>query len=259
MGKTTGIEWADATWSPWMGCAKVSAGCKNCYMFRDQKRYGHDPNVIRKAKTTVLDPVKWKAPRTIFVCSWGDFFHEDVDSEWRREAWEIMKRCLQHTFLILTKRPENMLGMMPAGWVEGQWKYFRHIWLGVSAENQEMADLRIPKLLEIPAQVHFVSAEPLLGPINFRRWFHVIDIDPRGPKSLLDWIITGGESDLANPRLMNMEWVINIRNQCRDSGVSFFHKQHGGTRKVDGAWGGRMIDGVTYDEVPERMPHAETN
>jgi protein gp37 len=214
-------------------------------MFRDQKRFGHDPTEIRRSKTTFRDPLKWKEPRMIFVCSWSDFFHEDVPAEWRRDAWEIMGHAKEHTFLLLTKRPENMIDMLPTGRVEGMWKYARHIWLGVSTENQAMANLRIPKLLEIPAQVHFVSAEPLLGPISFRRWLH--------PKRLINWIITGGESDLTSPRTINMEWVINIRNQCRDVGVAYFHKQHGGTRKVDGAWGGREFDGRLWNEIPERI------
>ena len=117
MGKKSGIAWTDATWNPWMGCTKVSAGCKNCYMFREQKRYGHSPEVIRRSKTTLRDPLKWEDPRMIFVCSWSDFFHEDVPEEWRRDAWEIMFHAKEHTFLLLTKRPENTINMLPVGWV----------------------------------------------------------------------------------------------------------------------------------------------
>ncbi len=239
MGKQSAIEWTDATWNPWMGCSKVSAGCKNCYMFRDQKRFGHDPTELRRSKTTFRDPLKWKEPRMVFVCSWSDFFWEEVPDEWRKEAWAVMAMSSRHTFLLLTKRPENIRAMLPNNWTADA---YPNVWLGASAENQAMANLRIPELLEIPAQVHFVSAEPLLGPINFRRWFH--------PKLLLNWIITGGESGFSNPRTMYLDWAINIRNQCRDSGVPFFHKQHGGSRKIDGAWGGREINGRTWDEIP---------
>jgi protein gp37 len=252
MGKNSAIEWTDATYNPWMGCAKVSTGCKNCYMFRDQKRFGHDPTELRRSKTTFRDPLKWKEPKVVFVCSWSDFFWEKVPEEWRREAWEIMFHAgtLGHTFLLLTKRPENITPeTLPAGWIEGTWREtFSHVWLGISAENQEMADLRIPLLLQVPAAVHFVSAEPLLGPIDLRPWLP-LPFDGEH----LDWVITGGESDLRSPRPMEPEWVFDIRDQCVEAGVAYFHKQHGGTRKINGAWGGRALDGRTWDEFPKRQ------
>lgn len=259
MAKTTAIEWADATWNPWRGCKKVSAGCKNCYAERDMKRFGHDFNIPTRSKTTFRDPLKWHEPKIIFVCSWSDFFWEEVPHEWRDEAWEIMRRPegSHHTYLLLTKRPENIKSMLPIlGWPEG----WPNVWLGVSAENQAMVDLRIPKLLKISAQVHFVSAEPLLGPINLQEFLWT----PTGnfrthdgqrqyqmtASGAVDWIITGGESDLRNPRPMESEWAFDIRDQCIKAGVSFFHKQHGGNRKIDGAWGGRVLDGCTWNERP---------
>lgn len=107
MGNSSNIEWTDATWNPWHGCHKVSQGCKNCYMFRDKRRYGQDPNVVtRAASTTFYAPLKWKKPRRIFTCSWSDFFIEEADP-WRDEAFAIMALTPQHTYQVLTKRPES--------------------------------------------------------------------------------------------------------------------------------------------------------
>lgn len=247
MGKNTEIQWCDATWNPWMGCTKISEGCKNCYMFRDQKRFGKDPTEIRRSKTTLNDPLKWKEPRRIFVCSWSDFFHEDVPDEWRRATWEIMYHMKEHTFLILTKRPENISDMLPAGWIEGMWKYMRNVWFGVSVENQKRATERIPKLLQTPAAVHFVSAEPLLSPIEFDGWLK--DFDER--QNFINWVITGGESDFKNPRPFDLDWARSIRDECQMAGVKYFHKQHGGSKKINGTWGGRELDGRTWDEFPD--------
>jgi protein gp37 len=240
MAKTSAIEWTDATWNPWMGCTKVSEGCKNCYASRDMKRFGRDFPKITRSKTTFRAPLKWIKPRMIFVCSWSDFFHEDVPREWRNQAWWIMEHTRHHTYLLLTKRPENIPDMLPSDWCFSWNTRFKNVWIGVSAENQERADERIPKLLDIRATKHFVSAEPLLGPIDFIHYIHDID-----------WIITGGESDFHNPRPMDLSWVGFIRDHCIGYGVSFFHKQHGGSKKINGAWGGRELDGRTWDEFPD--------
>ena len=179
MGKVSKIEWTDATWNPWYGCTKVSEGCAQCYAERDMKRFGKDFDTITRSKTTFRDPLKWKEPRMIFVCSWGDFFHTDVPWEWRREAWEVMYQTKRHTFLILTKRPENISFMMPIGW--GGWGE-ENIWFGVSIETQDYIH-RVAQLYDIPASKKFVSAEPLLGPLDFSE--HM---------GFVDWVITGGES-----------------------------------------------------------------
>lgn len=234
MGKTSAIEWTDATWNPWMGCVKVSEGCKNCYMFRDQKRFHMDPTKLRKAKTTLRAPLKWKEPRMIFVCSWSDFFLEDVPRRWRKEAMDIMYQCPQHIFLLLTKRPENIA--IPNDW----WYVCRNVWLGVSVELQKHIH-RIGALYGIPAAVKFLSAEPLLGPLDLSE--HM---------GFLDWVITGGESDFHNPRSCDLDWVRAIRDECELHGVPFFHKQHGGSKKIDGAWGGRILDGRIWSEIPWR-------
>ena len=238
MASSSKIEWTDHTWNPWIGCQKISPGCKNCYMYRWAKRHGRDPTVVSKTKfSTFHMPCRIKEPGIIFVCSLSDFFHPDADN-WREEAWSIMRHHNQHIYLLLTKRPELMRQRIPLNFNSDRDAY-KHIWLGVSTENQTMADARIPKLLEIPAAKHFVSAEPLLGEIDFSLWIKD-----------LDWIITGGESGVDyNPDVL--DWSRNIRDQCIRSRVAFFHKQHGGKRKRDGAWGGRKLDNMIWSEVPE--------
>lgn len=211
MGKKTGIEWTDSTWNPWMGCTKVSQGCKNCYMFREQERYGHDPSTLRRSKTTFEDPLKWKDPRRIFVCSWSDFFHEDVPWEWRKEAYDIMFECSHHTFLILTKRPWEIGRYMSYDW----WEIVDNAWLGITAENQETFIKRMPYLAKIPAAKKFVSAEPLLGMLDISQWVDEID-----------WIIVGGESG-ANARIMLVEWVEEISRKAYQNDIPYFFKQWG--------------------------------
>lgn len=251
MGEKTGIEWASATWNPWMGCHKVSAGCKNCYMFRDMPHYGKDPNVVVRSKTTFDAPLKWaksgkvQPGARIFTCSWSDWFIAEAD-EWRAEAWDVVRRTPQFTYLILTKRPERIADHLPADWGGG----YPNVWLGTSAENQEQADKRIPLLNGVWAAVRFVSAEPLLGPIDFGKWIYT----DGGPwKMDLHWVITGGESALKDARPMELDWVRTIREQCKASGTALFHKQHGGTRKIGGVWGGRELDGRTWDEFPQAV------
>ena len=135
MGERTGIEWTDATWNPWRGCAKVSPGCAHCYMFREQIRYGRDPETVVRSKTTFGDPLKWAEPRVVFTCSWSDWFHEAADP-WRDEAWDVIRRTPQHTYLVLTKRPERMEARIPWGAFGDPWP---NVWLGVSVENQRFA------------------------------------------------------------------------------------------------------------------------
>jgi protein gp37 len=184
------IEWTEATWNPWHGCHKVSAGCKNCYMFRDKAKYGQDPNVVVRSKTRFYDPLKWKEPRTIFTCSWSDFFIEEADP-WRDEAFAIMALTPQHTYQVLTKRPDRMLEYLTDRKVQDRWGEaaceitkspcaclgidelegdpLPNVWLGVSVEDQKTANERIPLLLETPAAKRFISAEPLMGSVDLQR------------------------------------------------------------------------------------------
>lgn len=183
MGRQTGIHWTHRTWNPWRGCHKVSPGCARCYMFREQRRYGHDPTKVTRTKTW-CDPPRWNREAEaagrkflVFTCSWSDFFIEDADP-WRPEAWDVIRRCPNLVFQILTKRPERISKNLPPDWEQG----YPNVWVGVSVENQDSAR-RLDHLLAVPALVHWVSAEPLLGPVDFTAWL-----------DRLDWIVVGAES-----------------------------------------------------------------
>lgn len=235
-----------------MGCTKVSEGCKNCYMFREQKGFGNDPTEIRRSKTKFEDPLKWKDPEMIFVCSWGDFFHEEVPLEWIEEAWSVMARTPHHTYLLLTKRFRNIRGRLPTDW-EADSKRWEHVWLGVSVESQEHVH-RIDVLLAIPAYRYFVSVEPMLGPVDLK--YHLADDMTRMlGYPTLDWVICGGESDHAYPRLPKNEWVTALRDQCVKADVPFFFKQWGGRKQVEfedkKVWGGRVLEGKVWSEIPD--------
>lgn len=235
MGKSTGIEWTDATWNPWRGCTKVSPGCAHCYMFRDQERYRRDPRIVtRAASATFHAPLKWKEPRRIFTCSWSDFFHEDADP-WREEAWAIIRRTPQHTYQILTKRPGRISAHLPGDWGPEGWP---NVWLGTSVESSAQVG-RIVCLGEVPARVHFLSAEPLIAPLQLdtlRGW-------------CVDWVIAGGESGPA-ARHMDPEWARELRDLCLDECIPFFLKQLGGPSGSKGDHESAILDGRTWKEVP---------
>ena len=236
MADRTAIQWTDATWNPWHGCAKVSPGCDHCYMFTEKKAYGQNPERVVRSKTKFRDPLKWTEPRLVFTCSWSDFFHAEADL-WRPEAWEIIRQTPQHTYQILTKRHGRILRCLPDDWGQG----YPNVWLGVSVENQEWADHRIPVLLRIPAVVRWISAEPLLGEIDLTRVTHQLgsasfetfnalyaaDALNRGhPQTSLDWVVVGGESG-PGARTMDLGWVHAILTQGREANVPVFVKQLG--------------------------------
>jgi protein gp37 len=231
LAKVSKIEWTDASWNPWHGCRKVSPGCKNCYMYRGKRRYGQSPHKVIRSKTTFYDPLSWAKSRLVFACSWSDWFIEEAD-QWRDEAWDVIRRTPRHTYQILTKRPERILDNLPDDWAEG----WSNVWLGVSIETQEYLQ-RKGALLMVPTSLRFISAEPLLGPIDL------------GSLEGIDWVITGGESG-PHARPMDPSWARLIRDQCQAAGVAYFHKQNGGTSREDGSWGGRILDGQTWDAVP---------
>ena len=244
------IEWTDETWNPVTGCSKVSEGCRNCYAegmaarFAGQWGYEHKPWTAAHAEHNVrthsdrLDiPLRWKKPRRVFVNSMSDLFHEEVPFEFIEEVFETMHNAHQHTFQVLTKRPARMLeffewyiirGLDPAG--ERMWEPSPNIWIGVSVENQQAADERIPLLLQTPAAVRFLSCEPLLGPVS------IFDVDdtigmegellglPMEPR--LHWVIAGGESG-PNARPMHPDWARSLRDQCEAAKIPFFFKQRG--------------------------------
>jgi len=226
MGKTSEIEWTEATWNPWHGCQKVSPGCAHCYMYREKKQYGQDPAKIVRSKTTFHAPLGWSESKLVFTCSWSDFFLEEADV-WRGEAWEIIHSTPHHTFQILTKRPERIAANLPAGW---PWP---NVWLGVSVENPRFY-WRISTLNKTPAILRFLSLEPLLTPM------------PNLPLDGISWVIVGGESG-PQCRPIAPDWVSGIRVQCIEAGIPFFFKQWGGRNKKSN---GRTLDGRIWSEMP---------
>lgn len=241
MGKTSAIEWTDATWNPWQGCKKVSAGCKNCYMFRDMKRYGKDGGkIFRSARATFNMPLSGKvAPGSrIFTCSWSDFFIKEAD-EWRAEAWEIIKKTPQYFYIILTKRPENIAERLPADWDMG----YTNVAILVSTEDQKTYNERWDILSKIPAAVRGISAEPMLGEIRLLV----------RNEAMPAWVITGGESG-PGFREAKKAWFIDMLRQCLYYETPMFHKQNGGNTKVDGSWGGDVVsDEVRAKGVPQQI------
>lgn len=229
MADETGISWTDATWNPWLGCTKVSEGCDHCYMFREQRQYGNDPEVVRRSKTKFNDPLKWKDARLIFTCSWSDWFHVDADP-WRDEAWDVIRRSPQHTFQILTKRPGRIARHLPDDWGDG----YPNVWLGTSVETNEYLS-RVRVLREVPAALRFLSCEPLLGPLP--------DLDLEG----IGWVITGGESG-PGFRSIEVDWVRAIRDKCIAAAIPYHHKQWGGLRSKSN---GKLLDGREWCEIPE--------
>lgn len=216
-------------------------------MFTEQKRYGRDPaTVVRAAPATFNAPLKWSEPRLIFTCSWSDWFHTDAD-EWRDEAWDVIRRCPQHTFQILTKRPRSIARRLPPDWADG----WPNVWLGTSVESQEYL-WRAAVLAEIPAAVRFVSAEPLLGPVDFG-WSPFRNGWRGGPLlGRISWVIAGGESG-AHARPCDLDWLRSLRDQCGTAGVAYYLKQLGGhpdKRADDKA----VLDGRTWTEMPWTAP-----
>lgn len=235
MSERTIIAWTERSWNPWRGCRKVSPGCVNCYMFTAQERYGRDPRQVVRTKTWG-DPLKWQREAAtvgridrVFTCSWSDWFISDADG-WRPEAWDVVRRCPNLHFQILTKRPERIADHLPPDWGDG----YANVWLGVSVESQKYAD-RLCHLIQIPAAVRFVSAEPLLGPLDLEPWL----------ASGLDWVIVGGESG-PGYRPMDIEWARDLRDQCRENEVAFFFKQSAAPRTEMGI----RLDGEIVREYP---------
>jgi protein gp37 len=234
MAGTTAIEWTDATWNPVTGCTQVSPGCDHCYAMTFAERWrgipGHHYEQgfdLRLWESRLTLPLRWKSPRRIFVNSMSDLFHADIPEAFIRDVFATMQKADWHIYQILTKRPQRlarMAGTLP--WPE-------HIWAGVSVESNEYA-WRADFLRHVPAAVRFISAEPLLGPVD------QLNLDG------IHWVITGGESG-AGFRPCSPTWVRGARDRCIESGVAYFHKQWGGrTPKA----GGRLLDGRTWDEFP---------
>lgn len=219
------IEWTTHTFNPWIGCQKVSLGCDNCYAetlaSRRRKWVDWGPHAERKrtAKANWRKPFSWNRAAyrdgeiaRVFCASLADVFdnHRSVDPAWRAELFETIKQTDGLDWQILTKRPQNMAAMLPVDWGDDAGPY-QNVWLGCTTENQEEADRRIPHLIAIPARIHFLSVEPMLGPVS-----------PDLRK--IDWVICGGESG-GGKRPMNLDWARALRDHCATEGVAFFMKQ----------------------------------
>lgn len=248
MAQGSSIEWTEATWNPIAGCTPVSPGCLNCYAARMALRLQHiDVSGCGKyagtakvhngrpvftgrinTDTEALElPKRWRRPRLIFVNSMSDLFHDGVPVDFIISVFAVMEQCKQHTFQVLTKRPERALELAN----ELPWP--KNVWMGTSVENALYVH-RIHTLRKVPAKVRFLSCEPLIGALK------------RLPLDGIHWVIAGGESGPGS-REMKPEWVEQIRDQCIDSSVSFFFKQWGGVRKSEA---GRVLAGRTWDELP---------
>lgn len=222
----TKIEWADRVWNPVTGCTKVSEGCRNCYAERLAKRFWGERKFaeVRCYEERLNEPLHWKEPQRVFVNSMSDLFHPDVHDGFIYGAFMRMAKATQHTYIILTKRPQRM-----AQWFSKNESFqdLPNVWIGVSVENQQAADERIPILILIPAAVRFVSCEPLLGPVDLALSGtipHSVPYSTFGNE--LDWVIAGGESGpLARP--MHPDWARSLRDQCQEAEVPFFFKQWG--------------------------------
>jgi len=269
MGDTR-IEWCDSVWNPVTGCTPISPGCQNCYAQRFARRLAgrHDypkdnPFTVTLHPGRAVDPLHWRKPRRIFVCSMSDLFHEKVPFNFIDQIMAVVAISQQHTFMLLTKRPDRMLlyfadpdrraeidrwrctgakyRAKAHSWAlpDSLWP-LPNLWVGVTAEDQERADERIPALLWTPAALRFVSVEPMLGPIELSE-FKPFDgkcycqddpcgcrprLTPNCPETGIDWVICGGETG-PGARPMDPEWVRSVRDQCRNADVPFFFKSWG--------------------------------
>ena len=288
------------TWNPIVGCSKISEGCDNCYAERMAKRLKsilstEKERLTRRAIsyriavdfngkwsgvaafTEDVKPLFWKSPRMIFVCSMADFFHQTAREVWQREVFETIEKCPQHIFIILTKRPQNALDFFRQN---PCFENLPNVWMGVTAENQERANERIPILLQIKAAKRFVSIEPMLGPIDFDEFNLLTRVDGKLTcvqwyNEGIDWVICGGETG-HKARPMHPDWVRSLRDQCQAAQVPFFFKQMGEWSewvkgkylllsnpinryeyekgmlfKIGHKAAGRLLDGVEYNEFPE--------
>ncbi|MFI6407860.1 DUF5131 family protein [Streptomyces sp. NPDC050548] len=247
MADRSTIEWTEATWNPTTGCDRISKGCDNCYALVLAKRlkamgspkYQNDgdprtsgPGFGLTIHNQALGiPYTWKAPRTVFVNSMSDLFHARVPVSYVKDIFDVMRDTPQHTYQILTKRSRRMRKL------GDQLDWPSNVWMGVTVESAEF-NWRIKDLRETPANIRFLSCEPLLGPLG------AIDLEGIG------WVIAGGESGKGH-RPIDERWITELRDQCIDTQVPFFFKQWGGVKPKSG---GRILQGRTWDEYPDVKP-----
>jgi protein gp37 len=251
--RTTAIEWTHHTWNPFVGCSIVSAGCKNCYAMRQAYRLEHafdfpayrgtthkvNGNIVwtgkvnRSSDAKMREPTKLPAASLIFVNSMSDFWHEDADDRWRAEALEVMRATPRHAYQVLTKRPENIAGIMRR---MGITSLPDNLWLGCTLEDHRVAG-RAPILATIPARVRFLSIEPItarVGPLNLDG---------------IHWVITGGESG-PKARPADPDWTREVRDQTQARGVALFHKQWGQYASNPLVWNHRMTEAQAAELDP---------
>lgn len=245
--KNSKIEWTDHTFNPWIGCTKVSTGCVNCYAeFRmdirlKKVKWGPGHARVRTSDDYWAQPLRWnKAAKAagerhrVFCASLADVFDTVVPPEWRNDLWSLIEATPNLDWLLLTKRHRYMLDVIDRIGLPA------NVWLGVSVENQEMANARIPALIQIHDHIRFLSMEPLLGPVDLSPWLN----EPIKP--MINWVIVGGESG-PRARPMKPAWVDEIHRDCAASRTPFFFKQWGGVNKSST---GRILHGQTYSEMP---------
>ena len=246
MSNRSAIEWTEATWNPTTGCDQVSIGCDNCYALSFAKRLkamgqakyqnDGDPRTsgpgfgLTLHPDVLIEPHRWRTPKLVFVNSMSDLFHPEVPFEFIQEVFTVMAETPRHTYQILTKRSKRLASLGP------QLDWPPNAWMGVSVETSRYA-FRIDHLRSVPAEIRFISAEPLLGPL------------PGLDLSGIHWLIAGGESGPGSRR-MEEAWALDLRDQCAAADVAFFFKQWGGLHSKSG---GRLLDGEVYDEMP--LPH----
>ena len=224
--KNSSIGWTDHTFNPWWGCEKVSPACDRCYAETASRRYGHhvwgkdSPRRVFKEKHWT-DPLKWdreaeKAgkPALVFCASMADVFEARADLHpWRVKLWDLIEQTPNLRWLLLTKRPEQVIHMLPGSWIR---EPRLNVWLGITAENQRRLDERMAHLAKVPAAIKWMSYEPALGAIDIREWnLHI------------DWIIGGGESGYG-ARMIDLRWFRDLLEQCRSYKIDYFMKQLGG-------------------------------
>jgi len=234
MPDRSAIEWTDATWNPITGCRKVSPGCAHCYAELFAERFRGVPGHpfeqgfdLRLWPARLELPKTWRRPRRIFVNSMSDLFHEDIPDSYVQRVFQTMEDCHWHQFQILTKRHERLAQLAP------RLPWPRNVWMGVSIENRRFVH-RADFLRQVPATIRFISAEPLLGPLEGLRLEGI------------DWLIAGGESGPKH-RAVNADWVRELRDRCQAEGVAFFFKQWGGRYSKAG---GRELDNRIWSDTP---------
>ena len=296
----TAIDWATKCWNVVAGCSRVSTGCEHCWALRTTHRLaagtanrsGRYDGLVKRLPDGRLDwtgevrclperleePMHWRTPQTVFVCSQADLFNGQVPYGFIWAVWQVMRFCSHHRFLVLTKRHERMTRFL----VDHLWgEPLGNVWLGCTAENQEQADKRIPILLQVPAVRHWCSIEPLLGPVDLTRWLlpdsdgvyrdserePVDRDDPR--QNSLSWVVCAGESggpddrrlvthlgdrlrgEIWTPKQETRAWVRSLRDQCQVARVPFFWKGWGGPTAHSG---GNLLDGREWRERPSEVP-----